>query len=123
MYTSFAAAPALPNPTLNRTCHSVRRPGFISSGPAILRGRAAGVFFHEVLGHRAEGHRQKDEDEGQTLTDMVGKRVFPSFISVYDDPTLTDWAASRSTAATASTTRACGPSGSTSSKMAWSRAS
>jgi predicted Zn-dependent protease len=61
------------------------------SGPAILRGRAAGVFFHEVLGHRAEGHRQKDEDEGQTLTDMVGKRVFPSFISVYDDPTLTDW--------------------------------
>lgn len=61
------------------------------SGPAILRGRAAGVFFHEVLGHRAEGHRQKDEDEGQTLTDMVGQRVFPAFISVYDDPTLTEW--------------------------------
>ena len=61
------------------------------SGPAILRGRAAGVFFHEVLGHRAEGHRQKDEDEGQTLTDMVGQRVFPAFISVYDDPNLTEW--------------------------------
>ena len=41
------------------------------TGPAILRGRAAGVFFHEVFGHRAEGHRQKDEDEGQTFTNVV----------------------------------------------------
>jgi TldD protein len=40
-------------------------------GPAILRGRAAAVFFHEVLGHRVEGHRQKDDDEGQTFTDGV----------------------------------------------------
>ncbi len=60
-------------------------------GPAILRGRAAGVFFHEILGHRAEGHRQKDEDEGQTLTDKVGERVFPTFISVSDDPTRAEW--------------------------------
>jgi len=56
-------------------------------GPAILRGRAAAVFFHEILGHRLEGHRQKDEDEGQTLTDKVGQRIFPEFISVTDDPT------------------------------------
>lgn len=56
------------------------------TGPAILRGRAAGVFFHEVFGHRAEGHRQKDEDEGQTFTDMVGKPILPSFLSVIDDP-------------------------------------
>ncbi|MGD0546734.1 MAG: peptidase U62, partial [Terracidiphilus sp.] len=27
-------------------------------GPAILSGRAAAVFFHEVLGHRLEGQRQ-----------------------------------------------------------------
>ena len=60
-------------------------------GPAILRGRAAAVFFHEILGHRSEGHRQKDEDEGQTLTDMVGQQIFPSFISVHDDPTLEQW--------------------------------
>ena len=26
MYTNFALAPALPNPTLNRKCNSVRRP-------------------------------------------------------------------------------------------------
>ena len=57
-------------------------------GPAILRGRAAGVFFHEVLGHRVEGHRQKDEDEGRTFTKKVNQKIMPDFISVYDDPTL-----------------------------------
>ncbi len=59
-------------------------------GPAILRGRAAAVFFHEILGHRVEGHRQKDEDEGQTLKDKVGEEIFPTFLSVHDDPTLRD---------------------------------
>src|ERR1019366_8590502 len=38
------------------------------AGPALLSGRAAAVFFHEVLGHRLEGHRQRDEHEGQTFT-------------------------------------------------------
>ena len=56
-------------------------------GPAILRGKATAVFFHEIVGHRAEGHRQKDEDEGQTLTDKVGQPIFPAFISIVDDPT------------------------------------
>jgi predicted Zn-dependent protease len=60
-----------------------------ATAPAILQGRAAAVFFHEVLGHRVEGHRQKDEDEGQTFTDKIGESVLPAFISVYDDPTLT----------------------------------
>src|ERR1700728_482944 len=32
-------------------------------GPAMLSGRAAAVFFHEVLGHRLEGHRQRDEGQ------------------------------------------------------------
>lgn len=58
------------------------------TGPAILRGRAAGVFFHEIFGHRVEGHRQKDEDEGQTFTSMVGQSILPSFLSVFDDPTI-----------------------------------
>jgi len=60
-----------------------------TTAPAILEGRAAAVFFHEVLGHRIEGHRQKDEDEGQTFTDKVGETILPTFISVHDDPTLT----------------------------------
>lgn len=57
-------------------------------GPALLSGRAAAVFFHEVLGHRLEGHRQKDEEEGQTFTKKVGQQVLPSFLSVVDDPTI-----------------------------------
>ncbi|MDP2305200.1 MAG: metallopeptidase TldD-related protein [Pseudomonadota bacterium] len=58
------------------------------AGPAILRGRAAGVFFHEIFGHRVEGHRQKDEDEGQTFTSRVGQPILPAFLSVVDDPTV-----------------------------------
>ena len=56
-------------------------------GPAILSGRAAAVFFHEIFGHRIEGHRQKDEGEGQTFTKAVGTEVLPSFLSVVFDPT------------------------------------
>ena len=56
-------------------------------GPAVLSGRAAAVFFHEVLGHRLEGHRQRDEEEGQTFTKKVGQPVLPTFLSVSDDPT------------------------------------
>ena len=58
------------------------------AGPALLSGRAAAVFFHEVLGHRLEGHRQREESEGQTFTKKVGQRVLPAFLSVTDDPTL-----------------------------------
>ena len=56
-------------------------------GPALLSGRASGVFFHEVLGHRLEGHRQRGEQEGQTFTKKVGQPVLPEFLSVVDDPT------------------------------------
>ena len=57
-------------------------------GPAIFSGRAAGVFFHEIFGHRIEGHRQKDESEGQTFTKSVGASVLPAFLSVIFDPSL-----------------------------------
>jgi TldD protein len=56
-------------------------------GPALLTGRAAAVFFHEVFGHRAEGHRQKDITEGQTFAAKVGEQIFPDFLSVVDDTT------------------------------------
>jgi TldD protein len=58
------------------------------AGPAMLSGRAAAVFFHEVLGHRLEGHRQRDENEGQTFTKKVNQLVLPAFLSVADDPTM-----------------------------------
>jgi TldD protein len=57
-------------------------------GPAILEGKAAAVFFHEIFGHRVEGHRQKRDEEGQTFAKKVGQAVMPGFISIYDDPTV-----------------------------------
>ncbi len=56
-------------------------------GPALLTGRAAAVFFHEVFGHRAEGHRQKDITEGQTFAKKVGEPILPAFLSIVDDTT------------------------------------
>jgi TldD protein len=58
------------------------------SGPAILSGRAAGVFFHEIFGHRVEGNRQRNADDGQTFTSRVGQPVLPEFLSVAFDPTV-----------------------------------
>jgi len=60
-------------------------------GPVILSGRATAVFFHEVLGHRLEGQRQRGDEEGQTFTKMLNKPIMPSFISVADDPTLKEF--------------------------------
>ena len=57
-------------------------------GPALLSGRAAAVFFHEVLGHRLEGQRQRGETEGRTFAKKIGQKVLPDFLSVSDDPTL-----------------------------------
>ena len=61
------------------------------NGPAILSGRASAVFFHEVLGHRLEGQRQRGDEEGQTFTKDLNKPVLPSFLSVADDPTVTSY--------------------------------
>jgi TldD protein len=61
------------------------------TGPAILSGKASAVFFHEIFGHRIEGHRQKDESEGQTFAKMVNQQILPTFLSVYDDPTMTQY--------------------------------
>jgi len=58
------------------------------AGPALLTGRATAVFFHEVFGHRSEGFRQKDISEGQTFARKVGESILPSFLSIYDDPTM-----------------------------------
>ena len=57
------------------------------TGPAILSGRAAGVFFHEVFGHRIEGHRQKIEEEGQTFKKKIGEKILPENLRVFFDPT------------------------------------
>lgn len=58
------------------------------SGPAVLSGRAAGVFFHEIFGHRVEGHRQRNVNDAQTFAKSVNASVLPPFLSVGFDPTL-----------------------------------
>lgn len=58
------------------------------TGPAILEPEATGVFFHETVGHRLEGERQKDENEGRTFKGQVGLPIMPPFLMVRDDPTL-----------------------------------
>lgn len=61
------------------------------TGPAILSGRASGVFFHEIFGHRVEGHRQKDESSGQTFKKKIGEQVLPEGFSVVFDPTIRNY--------------------------------
>jgi len=61
------------------------------TAPAILDPESTGVLFHEALGHRVEGERQRNPDEGQTFKGSIGKEVIPSFLSVDDDPTAREW--------------------------------
>lgn len=61
------------------------------SGPAILKAEVAGVFFHEVLGHRLEGERQRNEREGRTFAKKIGEIIAPEFITVIDDPTMREF--------------------------------
>ena len=70
-----------------RRCGGRRSP-IRTSVPPSSKGASAGVFFHEIFGHRVEGHRQKNEDEGQTFAKKIGEPIMPAFVSVYDDPTL-----------------------------------
>jgi len=58
------------------------------SGPCILSGEASGVFFHEIFGHRVEGHRQKDPNSAQTFKQSLGEKILPDFINVIFDPNL-----------------------------------
>ncbi len=56
--------------------------------PAILEPEAAGILFHEAVGHRLEGERQIDDTQGQTFSERVGTRIIPAFLSIEDNPTL-----------------------------------
>ena len=57
------------------------------SGPALLAPEAAGVLFHEAVGHRLEGERQNDDKDGHTFKGQVGKPILPFFLTITDDPT------------------------------------
>ena len=61
------------------------------TGPAVLSNDAAGVFFHEIFGHRVEGLRLKSESDGQTFKKKVGEEVLNRDLSVIFDPTITTY--------------------------------
>src|ERR1700723_524834 len=61
------------------------------AGPALLTGRAAAVFFHEVFGHRAEGFRQKDINEGQKIDRKIDEYILIYFNYIKDYPSETDF--------------------------------
>jgi len=58
------------------------------TGPVIFSSQAAGVFFHEIFGHRIEGQRLKNESDGQTFLNRINTKVLPKYLSVVSDPTL-----------------------------------
>lgn len=60
--------------------------------PVLMSPEATGVFFHETVGHRLEGQRQDDDEEGRTFKGRLDQRILPEFIDVKDDPTLKRWA-------------------------------
>ena len=62
------------------------------SGPALLSGRAAGVFFHEIFGHRVEGQRMKNVNDAQTFKKKVNQQVLPNSVSVSSDPQMQTYA-------------------------------
>jgi len=57
------------------------------AGPAILSPEAAGVFFHEIFGHRIEGQRLNSAYDSQTFKDKVGRQVINESITIISDPT------------------------------------
>lgn len=58
------------------------------TGPALLSAASAGVFFHEIFGHRIEGQRMKDENDAQTFKKKVGEKVLNEDLSIIFDPTI-----------------------------------
>lgn len=59
-----------------------------STVPVLMSPEATGVFFHETIGHRLEGQRQEDEDEGRTFKNYLGQEILPTFLGIYDDPSV-----------------------------------
>ena len=56
------------------------------SGPMLMSGQAASVFFHEIFGHRIEGARLKYETDAQTFKKKVGELVLPEDMSLIFEP-------------------------------------
>jgi TldD protein len=73
---------------LSETLTKLRAAPVVDSytGPALLSAASAGVFFHEIFGHRIEGQRMKDESDAQTFKKKVGEKVLNENLSIVFDP-------------------------------------
>ena len=73
---------------MNKTISALKKAPVADSytGPAILSPLAAGVFFHEIFGHRIEGARLKKDMDAQTFKKKIGESVLPEDFSVTFDP-------------------------------------
>lgn len=60
------------------------------SGPAILSPEATAVLMHEAVGHRLEGDRQNNDEEGHTYKGHLEMAVMPEFLDLLDDPTMSE---------------------------------
>jgi len=61
------------------------------SGPAILSAKASGVFFHEIFGHRVEGHRLRQTTDSHTFKNQLGEKILPDQMSITYDPTVAEY--------------------------------
>lgn len=62
-----------------------------AAAPAILDPEFTGVLFHEALGHKLEGQRQRDPRQSQVFKDLIGAKIIPEFLSLIDDPSLSSF--------------------------------
>lgn len=62
------------------------------AGPVLLAPQPAGVFLHEVIGHRLEGSRLLSDSEGRTFKDRTEQMIMHPRLSVCDDPSLQTFA-------------------------------
>lgn len=78
---------------LSETLTKLRSAPVVDSytGPALLSAASAGVFFHEIFGHRIEGQRMKDESDAQTFKKKVGEKVLNENLSIIFDPTISKY--------------------------------
>ena len=58
------------------------------AGPVLLSAKAAGLFLHEVVGHRLEGSRLLSESEGRTFKDKLNQKIMHEDLTIIDDPTV-----------------------------------
>jgi predicted Zn-dependent protease len=58
------------------------------AGPVLMAPKAAGLFLHEVVGHRLEGSRLLSESEGRTFRDKVNRRIMHPDLTLIDDPSI-----------------------------------